>query len=94
MSKEVDDDEESVVAMDLDDDGKQKSKISFLEAEECCIKLAEYIKTSGAPQKNLEDVHCIARNLRSHHGSKPRMSILNLNILDRAGWRPVDRRRK
>ena len=74
--KEIDDDEKSVVMMDVDDgnDGKQKAKVSFLEAEECCIKLAEYIKTSGAPKKNLDDIQRIARNLRSHHASKPRTS--------------------
>lgn len=76
--EEIDGDEESVVIMDMDDgdDGKQKAKVSFLEAEECCIKLAEYIKTSGAPKKNLDDIQRIARNLRlrSHHTSKPRTS--------------------
>ena len=72
--EDVDDNEKSVGVNDVDDNGKPKAKVSFLEAEDCCIKLAEYIKTLGAPQKNLHDVHRIARNIRSHHGSKQRIS--------------------
>ena len=58
---------------DADDGGKPRAKISFLEAM-YCMKLSEYISTSGAPRQNIEDIQRIARSIRSHHASKPRSS--------------------
>ena len=61
---------------DADDAGKPRAKISFLEAEMYCMKLSEYISTSGAPHQNIEDIQHIASStrIRSHHVSKPRSS--------------------
>jgi len=72
---DANDDEESVVAMDIED-GNQKpaAKVTFLEAEECCFKISEYITTSGAPREIKDDILRIARRIRSHHVSKPRMT--------------------
>ena len=61
------------VPMDTNDDNqKTKSKITFLEAEECCLKLHEYIKSSGALRENIDRVLKTARSLRAHNASKPR----------------------
>ena len=77
VKQEVDEDE--VVQMDTDDDNqKTKSKITFLEAEECCLKFHEYIKSSGAPRENIDRVLKTARSLRAHNASKPRTTTRSI----------------